>query len=92
MLDAGHRKMIRAAIGINWQDNITNDEAKAKSGLLPFSQAIRKRRLHLIGHSLRQLNRSTTPHGQCCKSLASYSRYAVDSAERELWRRIRSTI
>ena len=61
MLDAGHRKMIRAALGINWQNNITNEEVYAKSGLLPFSQAVRKRRLHLIGHSLRLQNRSTTP-------------------------------
>ena len=61
MLDAVHRQMIRAALGINWQNNITNEEAYAKSGLLPFSQAIRKRRLHLNGHSLRLQNRSTTP-------------------------------
>ena len=61
MLDAGHRQMIHAALGINWRNNITNEEAYAKSGLLPFSQTIRKARLHLIGHSLRLQNRSTTP-------------------------------
>ena len=61
MLDAGHRQTIGAALGINWQNNITNEEDYAKSGLLPFSQTIRKRRLHLIGHSLRLQNRSTTP-------------------------------
>ena len=43
MLDAGHRQMIRAALDINWQNNITNEEAYAKSGRLPFSQTIQKR-------------------------------------------------
>ena len=61
MLDAGHLQMVRAALIIIWQNNFTNEEAYAKSGVLPFSQAIRKRRLHLIDHSLRLLNRSTTP-------------------------------
>ena len=61
MLNAGHRLIIRAALGINWQNNMTNDEDYAKSGLLPFSQTILKRRLHLIGHSLGLQNRSTTP-------------------------------
>ena len=69
MLDAGHRQMIRAALGINWQNNITNEEAYAKSGLLPFSQIVRKRRLHLIGHSLRLQNRSTTPLGSMQQNL-----------------------
>ena len=63
ILEAGHRQMIRAALGVNWQNNITNEEAYAKSGLLPFSQNIRKRRLRLIGHLLRLLNQSTTPVG-----------------------------
>ena len=27
MLDAGHRRIIRAAFGVNWQNNITNDKA-----------------------------------------------------------------
>ena len=69
MLDAGHRQMIRAALGINWQNNITNEEAYVKSGLLPFSQTMRKRRLHLIGHSLRLQNRSTTPLGSMLQNL-----------------------
>ena len=63
MLDAGHQQMIRAAIGINWLNNITYEEAYAKSGLLPFSQAIRKRRLLLISHSLRLLSQFITPLG-----------------------------
>ena len=33
MLDAGHRQMARAALVINWQNNIPNVEADAKSGI-----------------------------------------------------------
>ena len=61
MLDACHRQMIGAALGINCQNNIANGEVYAKSGLQPFSQAVRKRRLHLIGHSVRLQSRSITP-------------------------------
>ena len=63
MLDAGHQQLIRVELGINWQNNITNEEAYAKSGLLPFSQTIRRRSLRLIGHSLRIQSRSITPLG-----------------------------
>ena len=69
MLDAGNRQMIRAALGTNWQSNITNEEAYAKSGHLPFIQTIRKRILHLIDHSLRLQNRSTTPLGSMLQNL-----------------------
>ena len=70
MLDAGRQQMIRAALCINWQNNITNKEDYATSGLLPFSQTMQKRRLHLIGHSLRLQNRSTTPLGSMLQSLS----------------------
>ena len=43
MLDAGHRQMTCAALGINWQNNITKEEAYAKSGVLPFTQTIGKK-------------------------------------------------
>ena len=69
MLDAGQRQMIRAALRINWQNNIMNEDFYSKSGLLPFSQTIRKRRLSLIGHSLRLQNRSTTPLGSMLHNL-----------------------
>ena len=69
MLDASHRQMIRAALSINWQNNITNEEVYTKSGLLPFSQTIRKRRLNLIGYMLRLQNRSTTPLGSMLQNL-----------------------
>ena len=69
MLDAGHWLMIRAALGINCQNNITNEEDYANSGLLPLSQIIRKRRLRLIGSSLRLQNRSTTPLGSMLQNL-----------------------
>ena len=52
MLDAGHRQMIRAALGLNLQKNITNEEANAKFGFLPFSRTIRKRRLVAFSESI----------------------------------------
>ena len=52
MLDAGHRQIIRAALGVYWQRNFTNDKANSLSGLLPFSQTLRKCRLRLIYHSM----------------------------------------
>ena len=83
MLDAGHRQMIHAALGINWQNNITNEEAYGKSSLLPFSQTIRKRRLHMIGHSLRLQNRSTTPLGSMLQNIliTPWTRSNVDLGE-----------
>ena len=61
MLDAGHRQMICAALCINWQNIITNEEVCVISGLLLFSQAMQKRRLCLIGHYLHLQSRSITP-------------------------------
>ena len=64
-----HRQMFRAALGIDWRNNITNEENYANSGLLPFSQTIRKRILRLIGHLLRLQIRSATPLGLILKNL-----------------------
>ena len=95
MLDVSNKKtrsMIRTALSINWQNNITNEEAYSKSCLLPFSQTIRKE--DFAWSATRCVFRIDLPHhsGQCCKTLTSYSRYAMDRAERGLWRRICSTI
>ena len=70
MLNAGHRQMIRAAHGINWQNNITNDEYYSTSVLLPLSQTIRKRGLRLVGYSLRLQSRSITPLGSMLQNLS----------------------
>ena len=69
MLDAGHRQMIRTALGINRQNHITNKEAYAKFGLLPFSQTIRKKRPRLIGHSLRHQSRYITSLGSLLQDI-----------------------
>ena len=58
MLNAGHWQVIFLALGINCQKDITNEDAYTKSGLLPFSQTIRKRIFRLICNSLRLQNRS----------------------------------
>ena len=59
ILDAGHRQIICTALGINWQNSITNEEVYAISCILPFSK-LYKKRLRLIGHSLRLQSRSIT--------------------------------
>ena len=61
IFDAGHQQMICTALSINWQNNIMNEEVCAKSGLLPFSQTIRKRRLRLVRHLMRLQSRPITP-------------------------------
>ena len=70
MLDAGHWRMIRAVLGISWQNNISSEEIYATSCHLLFSQTILKRRLRLIGHSLRLQNRSTTSLGSMLQHLS----------------------
>ena len=80
MLNAGHRQMIRAALGINWQNNITNEEIYAKSGLLlQFSQTTRKRRPRLIVASSESIYH--TSRVNAAKTLTSYSRFAVEFGE-----------
>ena len=73
VLDAGHRQLIQAALSISWHNNLTNEEVYAKSGLLPFSQAIRKRWLRLIGHSLCLQSWSVSPLGSMLQNLSVFS-------------------
>ena len=69
MTDFGHRRMIRAVLSINWQNNITNEDDYTKSGHLPFSQAVQERRLRLIDHSLWLHCRSITPLGSILQKI-----------------------
>ena len=81
LLDAGHGQTIRAALGINWQSNTTNEEVFAKFGHLPFSQTIRKMTFRLtITRGVFRVDLSPLS-GQYCNTLTSYSRYGVDFSE-----------
>ena len=49
-IDRFQRNQIRKAYGIKWQDRVTNQELYKKSGLKPWSELIRMRRLRFFGH------------------------------------------
>ena len=52
-LDSFHTRCQRRILHIRWQDNVTNDEVLRRTGLLPASSIVRKRRLGLFGHVAR---------------------------------------
>ena len=52
-IDSFHRRLLRYAIGIQWPDQISNEELKRVTNTEPWSITIRRRRLNLLGHILR---------------------------------------
>ena len=49
-IDASHRQMVRAALGITWPETMSTAELTQRVKLIPLSRTIRKRRLRLVGH------------------------------------------
>ena len=49
-IDASHRQLIRAALGITWAETKSTAELTQRAKLIPLSRTIRKRRLRLVGH------------------------------------------
>ena len=49
-IDASHRQMVQAALGITWPETISTAELTQRAKLIPLSRTIRKRRLRLVGH------------------------------------------
>ena len=49
-IDASHRQMARAALGITWPETISTAELTQRAKLTYLSHTTRKCRLHLIGH------------------------------------------
>ena len=49
-IDAFHRQMVRAALGITWPETISNAELTQRVKLIPLGRTIRKRRLRLVGY------------------------------------------
>ena len=60
-IDASHRQMVRAALGITWPKTILTAELTQRAKLIPFSGTLRKRRLRLVGHVTRMQSRCQTP-------------------------------
>ena len=52
-IDASHRQMVRAALGITWPETISTAELTQRAKLIPLSRTIRKRRHRLVGHVIR---------------------------------------
>ena len=50
-IEASHRQLVRAALGITWPDNMSTAELTQRAKLIPLSRTIRKRQLRLVGHS-----------------------------------------
>ena len=62
-IDASHRQMVRAALGITWPETMSTAERTQRAKLIPLSRTIRKRRLRLVGHVIRMQSRCQAPLG-----------------------------
>ena len=60
-IDASHRQMVRAALGISWPETMSTAELTQRAKLIPLSRTICKRRLRLVGHVIRMQSRCQTP-------------------------------
>ena len=62
-IDASHRQMVRAALGITCPETISTAELTQRAKLIPLSRMIRKRLLCLVGHVIRMQSRCQTTLG-----------------------------
>ena len=70
-IDASHRQIVRAALGITWPETISTAELTQRAKLIPLSRTIRKRRLRLVGHVIRMQLRCQTPLGTLMTTVPS---------------------
>ena len=70
-IDASHRKMLRAALGIIWSETMSTAELTQRAKLIPLSRTIRKRRLRLVGHVIRMQSWGQTPLGTLLTTVPS---------------------
>ena len=70
-IDASHRQLVRAALGITWPETISTAELTQRVKLIPLSRTIRKRRLRLVGHVIRMQSRCQTPLGTLLTTVPS---------------------
>ena len=62
-IDASHRQLVRAALGITWLETISTAELTQRAKLIPLSRTILKLRLRLACHVIRMQSRCQTPLG-----------------------------
>ena len=70
-IDASHRQLVRAALGIPWPETISTAELTQRAKLIPLSRTIRKRRLYLVGHVIIIQSRCQTPLGTLLTTVPS---------------------
>ena len=62
-IEASHRQLVRAALGITWPETISTAKHTQRAKLIPLSRTIRKHRLRLVGLVIRMPSRCQTPLG-----------------------------
>ena len=60
-IDASHRQMVRAVLGITWPETMSTAELTQRAKFTPFSRTIRKGRIRLVGQIIRMQSRCQTP-------------------------------
>ena len=70
-IDAFHRQMVRAALGITWPETISTAKLTKRTKLIPLSRTIRKCRLRLVGNVIRMQSRCQTPLGTLLTNVPS---------------------
>ena len=70
-IDASHRQMVLAALGITWPETISTAELTQRAKLIPLSRTIRKRQLRLVGHLIIMQSRCQTPLGTLLTTVPS---------------------
>ena len=62
-IDASHRQMVRATLGITWPESVSTAKLTQWVRLITLSRTFRWRQLCLVGHVIRMLSRCQTPLG-----------------------------
>ena len=70
-IDASHRQMVQAALGITRPETMSTAELTQRAKLTPLSRTIRKRRLHLVGYVIRMHWMCQTPLGTLLTTVPS---------------------
>ena len=74
-IDASHRQVVRAALGITWPETILTAELTQRTKLIPLSRTICKRRLQLVDHRIIMQSRCQTPLGTLLTTVPSNCRF-----------------
>lgn len=54
MINASYRRLLRYSLGIHFPDTVSNNDLKRRTNIPDFTDLLRRRRLSLLGHTLRE--------------------------------------